>query len=69
MKKELCTKFCGVLISYHEVMKLQSFESDLSDVIPRMYKTIYHWVSLHIFVNFMKNKPVTLFDGRYDHFL
>ena len=27
-------KFCGVLISSQEVMKLQSFESSLSDVIP-----------------------------------
>ena len=32
-KKELCTKFCGVLISSHEVMKLKSFEQGVSDVI------------------------------------
>ena len=33
MEKEPCTKFCGVLISSHEVMKLQSFEFGASDVI------------------------------------
>ena len=38
MEKEPCTKFCGVLISSHEVMKLQ----------------VYHWFHLHIFVIFMK---------------
>ena len=34
MEKEPCSKFCGILISSHEVMKLQSFESGVSDVIP-----------------------------------
>ena len=34
MEKELCTKFCGVLIVFHEVMELQSFESGVSDVMP-----------------------------------
>ena len=33
MEKELCTKFCGALINSHEIMKLQSFESGVSDVI------------------------------------
>ena len=33
MEKEPCTKFCGVLTSSHEVMKLQSFESSMSDII------------------------------------
>ena len=32
MEKEPCTKFCGILISSREVMKLQSLESGLSDV-------------------------------------
>ena len=31
-EKEPCTKFCGVLISFHEVMKLLSFKFDASDV-------------------------------------
>ena len=34
MEKEPCTKFCGVVISSHEVMKLQSSESGVSDIIP-----------------------------------
>ena len=33
-KKELCTKFCGVLISGPEVMKLQSSEFGVSNVMP-----------------------------------
>ena len=33
MEKEPCTKFCSVLISSHEVMKLESFESDMSGII------------------------------------
>ena len=31
-EKEPCTKFCGVLISFHEVMKLLSFKFEASDV-------------------------------------
>ena len=27
MEKESCTKFCGVLLSSHEVMKFRKFES------------------------------------------
>ena len=27
-------RFCGVLISFHEVMKLQNFEFDVRDAIP-----------------------------------
>ena len=34
MDKEPCTKFCGVLIRFREVVKLQSFEFNVSDVIP-----------------------------------
>ena len=32
-KKEPCAKFCGVLISSHEVVKLKSSESGASDAI------------------------------------
>ena len=34
MEKEPCTKFCGVLISFHKVMKLRRFEFDVNDIIP-----------------------------------
>ena len=33
IEKEIGTEFRDVLISSHEVMKLQNFESDVSDVI------------------------------------
>ena len=62
MEKESCTKFCHVLISFNEVMKLQSFEFDASDVILRMYKTFY------IFVNFTENELSAKFYGVLDHF-
>ena len=40
MEKEPCTKFCGILISSHKVMKLQSFESGVSDVTPANVQNI-----------------------------
>ena len=65
MEKELCIKFCEVLISFHEGMNLQSFESRN----PRIFKTIYPWFSLHIFITLMENEPFTQFYGRFNHFL
>ena len=47
MEKEPYTNFCDVLISFHEVMKLKSFEFDESDVINANVKTSPHWFSLH----------------------
>ena len=64
MEKEPCTKFCVVLISSQEVMKLQSFKSSMSD--SRMYKTLYPWFCLHVFVNFMEKEPFTQFYGHFD---
>ena len=46
MENKPCTKFCGVLISSHEVMKLQSSESGTSDVIPA---NVQHLVFLAYF--------------------
>ena len=40
MEKESCTNFCGALISSQEIMKLQNFESDVSDVIPANVQNI-----------------------------
>ena len=34
MEKVLCTKFCDVLVSSEEVMKLQNVESVMNDIIP-----------------------------------
>ena len=40
MEKEPCANFCIVLISSHEVMKLKSFESDVSGFIPANVQNI-----------------------------
>ena len=40
MEKEPCTKFCGILVSSHEVTKLQSFESPVSDAVPANVQNI-----------------------------
>ena len=66
-KKELHKVLC-VLISSHEVMKLQSFESSVSDTMLANAQKFYSWFSLHIFVNFMEKDLFTQFDGRFDHF-
>ena len=34
LEKVFWRRFCGGLISFHEVMKLQSLEIDTTDVIP-----------------------------------
>ena len=64
MVNEPCTKFCGVLISFNEVIKLQSFEFDASDVIPANAQII----SFHIFINFMENELSTKLNSVFDHF-
>ena len=65
MEKQLYTKFGGVLISFTEVMNLQSFDFDASDFIP----TNSQWSSFHITVNFMENELSTKFYGVFHHFL
>ena len=40
IEKESCTKFCGILVRFHEIIKLQSFEFSLSDVIPANIQNI-----------------------------
>lgn len=68
-KKELCTKFCGVLISCPEVMKLQSSEFGVSNVMPANVQKNSSVVFFAFFsVNFMENKPSTQFYGRFGHF-
>ena len=56
MEKDPCTKFCGVLINCHEVVKLQSFETDLCDGIPANVQNISLWFSLYSFLNFMERE-------------
>ena len=40
MEKESCTKFCGVFVRFHEIIKLQSFEFSVSDAIPANVQNI-----------------------------
>ena len=50
MEKEPCTEFCGVLIRFQDVIKLQSFEfSESVTLYPRMHKTFQPWFSFHFF--------------------
>ena len=49
-------------------MKLQGFESSVSDIMLANAQKFYSWFSLHIFVNFMEKDLFTQFDGRFDHF-
>ena len=65
MDTEPVTKFCGVLIRFREVIKLQSFE--LSDVIPANVQNISVLVFFAFFVSFMEKKP-TKFYGVFNHF-
>ena len=58
----------GVLISFHEVMKLQSVKVNISDVYPQMCKTFHLWFLLLVFVNFMEKEPSTEFCGVFYHF-
>ena len=64
MGKEPCTKYCDVLISSHEVMKLQSFERSIMTSFPRMWKTFHPWFSLHVVVNFKEKETFTQICGR-----
>ena len=68
MEKNLVQSFCGALISSHEVIKLQSFESGASDVIPANVQIFHPWFSLHIFLNFMEKELFTQFYGCFDRF-
>ena len=40
MEKEPCTRFCSVLVRFDEVIKLQSFEFSISDIIPANVQNI-----------------------------
>ena len=69
MEKEPCTKFYGVLISSHEVMKLESFQSSASDVVSANVQNISALVFFVHFCQFYENEIFTQFYGRFDHFL
>ena len=60
MVQEPCTKFYGVLIGFHEIIKLKSFKFSVSDIIPRKYKTCHPWFSLDFLLVFMEKTPPTI---------
>ena len=67
MDKEPCTTFCGALISSHEVIRLQGFESSLTDVIPANVQNISALSFFaHFCYNFIEKEPFTQFYGRFD---
>ena len=67
-EKESCAKFWSLLISSHEIMKLQKFEYWVSNVRPANVQNISLLVSFHSFVTFMVKEPFTQIDSEFDHF-
>ena len=67
IEKELSTKYCGVLIIFHEVMKLQTFELDATDVMPANLHNLSP-VFLRIFKTFMKKDSHSKNYDVFDHF-
>ena len=61
MEKDLCTKFCGVLISSHKVINLQSSESVVRDFINVNVQNISLLVFFAYFFNFTEKKPFAQF--------
>ena len=71
MENKPCTKFCGVLISIHKVMKLQNFEFGVNDVIHTNEQNIpllFFFVFFNIFANFMETEHFTQFYDVFDYF-
>ena len=72
MEKGPCTKFCDVLISFQEVVRLKSFKLDTNDVIQtnvEKHFTPALFLFPRFFVNFMKKEPTTRFDdGAFNYF-
>ena len=50
MEEEPCTKFCGVVVKFHEVIKLQGFKLGESDVISANVQNISPLVFFAIFL-------------------
>ena len=67
MKKEPCTDFCGVLIRFHEVIKLQSSEFSVSDAIHANVQNMLSLVYFAFFVSFLEKKPINFYSA-FDHF-
>ena len=60
-RKKAFTKFCVTLISSHEVMKLQSLKSGVSDVTPAIIETFHHCFFAFSFYYFVEKELFTQF--------
>ena len=56
MEKEPSDKFCGILMRFLEVIRLQSFELSVSDIIPTDVQNISHLFFFAFFVSFLEKK-------------
>ena len=54
-------------VSFYEVMKLQSFQFEVCDVIPASVENILPLLFFFV-VDFMKKEPKTKFYGVFEHF-
>ena len=68
VEKRPSKNFCGIFIIFHNVMKWQIFQFEVSDAIPANIHNISPLVSLHVFVNFIEKEPSIKFYGIFDHF-
>ena len=67
-KEESCTKFCAILVGFHEAIKLQSFEFSESDVIPVNVQNISPLVFFAFFVSVVEKNFLIKFHGVFDNF-
>ena len=67
IEKECCTKFCGNLIRFHKVIKLQSFAFSVCDVIATNVYNMSPLIFFAFFVTFMEKTPIIKFYV-FDHF-
>ena len=68
MEKEPGTKFCSLLVRFQEVIKLQSFEFSVSEVIPANVQNIAPLVFFAFFVSFMEKRSPLKFHVVFNHF-
>ena len=72
MEEGRSTNFCSFLVRFYDVIKLQSFEFSVSEVIPTNAQNISPLVFfvffVSFFVRFLEKKPPIKFYGVFDHF-
>ena len=72
MEEGPSTNFCSFLVRFYDVIKLQSFEFSVSEVIPTNAQNISPLVFfvffVSFFVRFLEKKPPIKFYGVFEHF-